>query len=443
MNIALKKKHISILCAGVLSLIFFACKEDIGDVGLSVQPENELLNTLFFDTTTIVAHSAKNDSVITSNTSMSLLGDIGDPVFGRTQAAIYTQFRLSASKVDFGDSAYVDSLVLNLVYGGYYGDTMQLLRIRVYELDEDLKSNESYYGHSTARHKSELLAEVQIQPTPNTQKDTSTTAAYMSIPLSKDFAKNKFLSKSRELELDNDVNFVDYFKGFYIEAEAVSPNGCMLSINLLHSRSSMILYYGNEEKTNQRFSFNINDSCVRFSNINHFDYVGANTSLSAQLNGDYSTAKEALYGQSAGGIKTVIQFPHLKEIFAGKQVIIHKAELLITRQDDKLPNYNAPATLSLSYDRSETEKNLVLFDALLGSAYFGGTYNETTQQYAFRITKYVQTLIDGNEETAHYKLNLMVVPAAIRLSRSQFYGTNPAEADKRIKLKINYTIVNK
>ena len=436
----LKKKYVSALCASVLSIIFFACKEDIGNVGLNVQPEDELLNTTLDTNTIIVAYSAKNDSVITSNTAMNLLGDIGDPVFGRTQAAICTQFRLSGSQVKFGEDSIVDSLILNLAYGGYYGDTMQSLRIRVYELNEDLKYSELYYGNSTIRHDPELLADVQIQPMPNTLKDTSTSVAYMSIPLSKDFAERKFLSKSGKSELENDANFVNYFKGLYIEAEAVSSNGCMLSINLLHANSSMILYYSNKEKSNQLFRFNINDSCARFSSINHFDYAGADPNLLAQLSGNYSSAEETLYGQSAGGIKTVITFPHLKAMFADKQVVVHKAELIVTRKEDNLPNYTPPATLSLSYDHS-SDRNLALLDAAFGSIYFGGTYNEITKQYAFRITKYIQTLIN-EEGTEDYKLNLMVTPATY-LSRSMYYGTNPAEVDKRIKLRIYYTLINK
>jgi len=97
----------------------------------------------------------------------------------------------------------------------------------------------------------------------------------------------------------------------------------------------------------------------------------------------------------------------------------------------------------LNYD-SDAGKNLIPFDAFLGSAYFGGTYDETTQQYAFRITKYIQNVIYQGSE--NYKLNLVVIPPATRLSRSQFYGTNPAnpaDVDKRIKLRINYTLINK
>jgi hypothetical protein len=442
----LNKKCFSALCASVLAVVFFACKEDVGNVGLNVQPQDELLNTIFFDTASIRAYSTVNDSVITSNAALNLLGDADDPVFGRTQAAIYTQFCLSAPQVDFGGDAlhpYVDSLVLNLVYGGHYGDTMQALQLRVYELNEDLKPKTVYYGHSTAAKKSELLGEIQIQPKPNTPNDTSSTAAYFSIRLDNGFARDKFLAKSGKSELYDDANFISYFKGFYIEAEAVSPNGCMLSINLLHARSTLTLYYGNDKAPNQKFSFKIkNDTCVRFSHINHFGYAGVEANLSAQLGGDYSTTNEVLYGQSAGGIKTVIQFPHLKAMFAGKQVVIHKAELIITRKDDALPHYGAPALLSLSYDHL-LGKNLQLFDDKFGAAYFGGTYNETTKQYAFRITKYVQQLL-SDEKGDDYRLNLIVAPAAIRLSRSMYYGTAPAaDNEKRIKLKINYTVINK
>ena len=439
----MKKKHIRIVCAGILSILLFACKEDIGSLGLNVQPEDELIHTIFFDSTTITAYSAKEDTVRTSGQPLNLLGDMRDPIFGRTQAVLCTQLRLSKPQVNFGGNPQADSLILTLAYGGHYGDTMQSLRIRVYELDEDLNANTAYYGQSTATHKSELLGEVQIQPKPNTSSDT-TKNAFFSIPLSTIFAGDKFISKSNLNELNTNEAFTNYFKGLYIEAEAVSTNGCMLSINLLSSHSSMRLYYSNDENPNQSYPFNLEDSCVRFSHINHFDYAGVDATLSAQLNGDYATTTEVLYGQSSGGIKTVIQFPHLKEMFAGKQVVIHKAELVITHKvDNSSPHYVAPTTLFLSYDQSETGKDLLLFDAIFGTTYFGGTYDEKTQQYAFRITQYIQELIDPKKETANYKLNLQVAPAATRLSRSQFYGTNCADKEKRMMLKINYTIINK
>lgn len=446
----MKKKHVSILCAGVLSVMTFSCKEDIGSVGLALQPQDELLNTDFFDTTTLMAYSAKNDSVITSSATMNLLGDIGDPVFGRTKASIYTQFQLSKEGVDFKEGAQIDSLVLRLVYGGYYGDTLKSLRIRVYELDEDLDKSTIYYGFSSAAHKSNPLADVRIYPAPNTPADTLSNAAYISIPLDKNFGDEKFLSKSGEPELDKNANFVKYFKGLYIEAEAESPNGCMLSINLLHSKSSLSLYYGNNELQGQTYPFTLDTSCVRFSNINHFDYAGAASDLLNQLNGNNSSVEEVLYAQSSGGIKTVIHFPNLKAMFADQQVVIHKAELVVTRKDDALSDYIAPANLSLNYYNPLNGKNMVLPDNNLmfpssgfATDYLGGSYDKTTQQYRFCITKYVQFLINGTISD-DCRLNLMVSSAAIKLSRSMFYGTNPsldADTDKRIKLRINYTIV--
>ena len=438
----MKKIYLNVLCTSVLAIVLFACKEDIGNLGLNVQPEDELLNTILFEDTEIAAYAATHDSVVTSNIRLSLLGDINDPVFGRTQAAIYTQCRMETMQVNFGQNPQADSLVLNLAYGTYYGDTLQAIRIRVYELSEDLEATTVYYGHSTLSRKSDLLGEVQIQPTPNTLKDTSTTTAYLSIPLRMDFARDKFLHAGAS-NLATNANFIRYFKGFYIEAEAISANGCMLSIDLMSTRSAMTLHYRNDEKDNQRFQFQINDSCVRFSHINHFDYAGAEANLSAQLAGNHASASDVLYGQSAGGIKTVIQFPHLKELFAGEKVVIHKAELVVTRLDDGQPNYFPPAALSLSYDRSPTEKNLVLWDYIaFSAAYFGGTYNEANKQYAFRITQYIQSLID-NEDTDYYRLNLMATPVAAQLTRSMFYGTEPAaDREKRIKLRIYYTLIN-
>ena len=56
--VVLKKIGGSIILTACLLLVIVSCKKEIGSVGLDLQPDDELLNTIFFDTATIQAYSA-------------------------------------------------------------------------------------------------------------------------------------------------------------------------------------------------------------------------------------------------------------------------------------------------------------------------------------------------------------------------------------------------
>jgi hypothetical protein len=445
-------KHFSyIICLIVGIVVCIGCKEDAGLIGLGVQPDEEFSNTDYFDSTTIVAYSALHDSLITSTVSTNMLGYIHDPIFGKTQAGIYTQFRLSAFSVDFGNNAEVDSLVLTLVYAGYYGDTLNSFRLNVYELTSSLLKSERYYTKSSISHDAISLTErpnLYITPTPTVKQDSSSSSLYLSVRLDKDFAKNKFISKSGLGEYTSDAAFLEYFKGLYLEADALTGNGCMLSFNMTHSLSRLTLYYHNEQAEGLKYTFNLNDSTAHFGSINHFDYNEAASNLQDQLNGNYTSAKEALYGQAGAGIKVELNFPYLKDMFKDRKVVIHRAMLVVSHKDDNLLNYSPPNALSMTYTDPASGVGYLLPDYYLGleNDYFGGSYNETSKDYRFNITKYIQNLIDG--VGSNYQLNLLVNPSATHLSRLMIYGTgtDPISANdfnKRLQLKINYTIIDK
>ena len=425
----------------VCSLFFTACKEDTGIIGLDVQPDDELLNTDTLHSTVITAYSALHDSLITSNVNVNVLGYLNDPVFGKTQAGIYTQFRLSASNVDFGENAVADSIVLTLVYAGYYGDTLNSFKLNVYELDKDMYKSERYSTVSSLAHKNDPLTDnpnLYISPRPATKQDTAIPAYYLSIRLKNDLA-DKFISQSGKNVYANDAAFLSFFKGIYLEAETGSGNGCLVSLNMTHTFSKLTLYYHNAQKDGLKFSFILDDSTAHFGTFHHFGYTAATQHLQDQLNGNHATTNEVLYAQAGAGIKTVLHFPNLKEKFNNQKVVIHRASLLISLKDDALPNYLPPNALTLTYSDS-TGAGHLLPD--YGYEYFGGKYNSLKKEYSFNITQYIQSLVDGRADD--YPLNLMVSPAGTYFSRLMIYGTQPlssADVDKRLRLRINYTVI--
>jgi hypothetical protein len=451
----LKKTAYIVLCLIIGIIVCIGCKEDLGLIGLGVQPDEEFLNTdsLYPD---IVAYSAIHDSLISSSVSTNMLGYVYDPVFGNTQAGIYTQFRLSATSVDFGDNAGVDSLVLTLAYAGYFGDTLNSFRLKVYELTGDLSKGETYYTKSSINHDNVSLTEdpnLYISPTPTIHQDSSASSYYLRVKLDKNFAMNKFISKSGSGEYANDAVFLNYFKGLYLEADDKTGNGCIVSLNMTHSLSGLTIYYHNDQASNLKYIFKLNDSTAHFGVVNHFDYTGATNNLTQQLNGDYTSASDVLYAQSGSGIKVILNFPSLKETFKDKKVIIHRAMLVISHQDDGLQNYSYPSALSLTYTNPNTGAGSFLPDYYFGleNDYFGGKYDATTKEYRFNITQYIQNLIDEGKYPLidgygdNYSLNILNL-SATHLFRLMIYGTHPSSAndfDKRLRLKINYTIIDK
>ena len=444
----MKKILLTGMCFVVGWSVFFACKEDSGKIGLQLQSDDEFLNTDYFDTTSIIAYSAIHDSLITSNLEVNMLGYLNDPVFGKTQAGIYSQLLLSSFGVDFGNNVVVDSAVLTLVYAGYYGDTLNSFKINVYELDENIINTQKYYTTSSLKNKGIALTEnpnLYISPRPTTKTDTSISTYCLSIRLKKEFAKDKFISQSGSNVYADSNRFLDYFKGLYVEASDLTGNGCLLSINMKDPMSKLTIYYKNSDGLNRTYWFNMNESTLHFGVFNHFNYANAVPNLREQLNGkETSTSgKDVLYAQAGTGIKVSLHFPNLKEMFKDKKVIIHRAALVISQKDDALPNYFPPNALFCTYKKYASDSTAYFLPDYsdLGGDYFGGKYNPTKKEYYFNITKYIQNMVDGRGDD--YLLSLFVNPSVTYFSRLMIYGTAPTiDFDKRLKLKINYTIVH-
>jgi len=100
-----------------------SCSKEPGQIGYIIQPDESKLNVAFSDTTTIYAYSEIIDSIRSDKLSVSAFGSLKDPVFGGTTAGFYTQFLLSINGYDFGEERQLDSLVLQIDYAGWYGDT--------------------------------------------------------------------------------------------------------------------------------------------------------------------------------------------------------------------------------------------------------------------------------------------------------------------------------
>ena len=433
-------KRLFLPVAGLVLLLFVvSCEKDPDVVGLSVTPPQDQIYGERMDTATIVAYSVLEDSIKTNYTSLNLLGSTFDPVFGRTDASFYTQYLLSSVNVDFGANPVVDSLILYLGYNGYYGDTTTPLTLRVYEMDESLYLDSSYYSNDVTKTKGVELAHMTFRPSPtdSVMVDTIKVGPLLKInmsKISKAFA-NKIINAPKEV-LASNSEFIKYMKGLYVKVDPVSYKGSILYFNLMGSLSAMNLYYHNDSVDSLRFPMIVNEYAARYNHFGHNNYLLADPNFRKQLvYKDTTLGNQILYLQTTGGVRVKLWFPYLKNWAKDKKIAINEAKLILPNAA-KDGEYEAPAKLVLLANTDDGALAQTV-DELEGATYFGGSYLSASYEYQFRVSRYVQALV--NNSKTDYGLSLLVSGSAVRANRLIINGAKNAERPMRLQIKYSYS----
>lgn len=436
----------SIFTLLIVVIVFFSCKKETSKIGLDIVGENPL-NVLFSDTTNVEVFSLLRDSVRTDENATAILGVVVDPVFGTTKASLYMQYNLSLANYSFGEAQAFDSLVLSVPYINrtVFGDSLSPLSIRVYELNERLEMDTSYYSTDVADYLPTLLGEISLVPKPydSVLIDTNLVAPHFSLRLSDELGQ-RLLALEDTLYYDND-DFLDAFKGLYFEPVYEGGVGNLTFLNMRSTLSKITLYYHNSVSDSLSYNFFGDNYSASFQNIDHLDYIGSDPDFYRQvIEKDTTMGKQKFYLQTLGGVDSYIRFPSLfkNEDFA--KYAINEAKLIITNIDPE-SNFAQPNSLVLFQKRySEADSSAAYYyteDASAGEAYFGGTYNTTSKQYEFRITKFLQDYIAGTFDYDH----LLMQISGANYSASRFIGggSDPSiNPESKIKLEIIYTDVS-
>ncbi|MCK9291178.1 MAG: DUF4270 domain-containing protein [Bacteroidales bacterium] len=445
-----KDKHrVGILCCLLIAGLFFqACTKKPGLIGDTIQPDTDLIKLKYTDSLTITAYSLLEDSIRTDKPENFLLGSIYDPVFGTTVAGFYTQFSLSTRNPDFGSNPQLDSLVLQMAYSGYYGDTNTFQTIRVYELEENIFYDSAYYSNRILTASNTELANFSFKPKPNSKvhllKDTVAPMLQVRLDALSTELGNKLLTATADNML-SDTAFKNFFKGLYLTADPVTNGGAISMFNLPVNLSRLIIYYKNSEKDSLQYDYTISSVNAGFNVFNHFGYQNADPEFIAQVLGnDTLSGSQKLYLQGGGGVKVRLKFPDLPlfEATTNDHIIINDAKLIFTGLHQDTATFLAPIKLSL-VQMLKDEKYQILEDQGYGTEYFGGEYIPRTNQYQFHITRYMQEAVNQRKSSENFGLQLSVLGAASRPNRIVINGTNPiGDSTTKLKLVINYTLVN-
>lgn len=445
----LEKKSNSIASSGIISLIFISlfsvffgsCSKEPGQIGLTIQPEDSKLSVFYSDTSSIYAYSEALDSIRTDKLSVSGFGSLKDPVFGSTTAGIYTQFILSLPEQDFGDEGrYLDSLVLQLNYEGYYGDTNITLTAHTYEILDNLDSDSTYYSNVEINQDVIDYSNFSFSPRPNdsiiVNEDTLPAALRINLSdISTDLGE-RLLNATVDEMVDNET-FQEFFNGLFIQSLPIDEDGGLVYFGLTSSNSKLSLYYGNSENDSLRFDYYITSSTATINKYEH-NYDIADLDFKNQvINGDTLLGAHKFYAQGYGGVQSVIKIPHIQNWAELDNIAINEAKLTLPGySEDEF--FDAPAQMYL-LEIGEDGLGETFDDQTEGGTYFGGEYNESSDLYEFRITRYIQSMISDTTK-ANRGLYLILYGGSVNPERYIFQG-NEVDADSisGIKLKLLYT----
>lgn len=424
----------------LLLLFFISCKKDPDKIGIDIQPPEDRLKVKFSDTSSIVAYSVIVDSVLTNGLSVNLVGSSYDLVFGKTVASFATQILLSKAGIDFGENPKLDSLILSMVYVGYYGDTNTLQTFSVYELSEDIFVDSNYYSNKRVQHSDIDLAHYSFYPRPNDSLvvDETTEAPQLKINLNAitPALGDKILNAPEDVLADNN-QFIDYIKGIYITSQPVNYGGAILYFNMLSATSLLTLYYSNDSLDGLSYDLYINGEGAMFNEYEHFNYDHASQELRKQIvYNDTTLGNEFIYLQAMSGIKTLLRIPNLLNYTSSTNIGINEASLYFYNFDTE-SEYSPPLEIYLA--RIDEDGDLVLLtDYYEGTDYFGGGYDDEKGVYKFRITRFIQEVLNG--EITDPLLSLSITGASSIGNRIVINGSD--SPFNNIRLEIIYTEVN-
>ena len=419
-----------------LAVISFSSCKDPDELGLEVLPNADQVSVLHTDSTTLITRTVREDTLIGRGLSAQLLGSYDDPVFGRSDASLYTQVRLGLIPAIGQTGTLVpDSLILSMVYAGYYGDTTTTQTVHVYRINEDISTDSLYYTSKTFSLNSpqdDLANGFTFKPKPATtvSVDSSAQPAQLRIPLSMALA-DSLLAWNGTPQFADNATWIQNFKGLFIKVDPLNGSGmgAISYFNLNNLGSKMTLYY--HDTVSHQYDFSLYASTT-VSHQEH-DYHSSATDVGHQLSD--STYNDTLnYVQSMGGVKTKITFPYLKNLIESGNVLVNKAELEIYVQPGSTTVYEAPPKLFLAYLDS-SGKSFFMTDFFEGASYFGGTYNATTHTYKFNIARHLQKIFNGT--VTDYGLYLLASGAAVQANRAIIGSSkNPTTP---MKLHLFYT----
>lgn len=425
-----------ILFTFLFIFVFSACKDPLVSES-DLVPDNKL-GVIFTDTLTLESYVEVQDSIRSDELETHLLGNMNDPIFGRSNAELYFQLRLINTNPDLGSNIQIDSAVLMLQYKGNYGNNKAPQNLVVYQVNEVMQRSTDYFSKQTFSILPNEIGRLNnFVPnfTDSIKTRFRTFPPHLRIPIDPAWASN-ILNQSNTANFANNETFVSNFlNGLYVKAEESGGGQGIVYIDFFNLASSLSFYFKNEEGRDTVFSLIVSSESATVNHFEH-DYSG---SIASQFLADNRSPDSLMFIQSMAGLKTRFTVPHLKNL--GK-ISIAKAELVITNFKNNLdvfPHFTVPEQLTLT---ANNQDGIPIFidDQFVNNTFFGGNRiidnsSNSKNLYKFNLALYYQSIINGSQED--FGINIITFPSNTIADRliagGGTHNTNP------LKLKLTYT----
>lgn len=417
--------------------LWVSCKNE-STLNSNLLPKGLVLDVVSNDTTTFISYTVREQKLRTDNISNYLIGVYQDPIFGKTIAELYTQFRLPTNNIDMGDNVVLDSIVLSLDYNGSYGDISIPQSLKVYKITEEMNPNRTYFSNKVFAHEAQPVGVLwnhvhNLTDSIIAEDDTKAMPPQLRIRLDDSFGQD-LIDKSKTIFTNNDA-FLDYFKGLYIQADSNQLGGGMLYYKPLSTFSRLTIY--SNSTTDSVLHLNIDNNSAT---SNYFSHNYKNWEVEQFItNPDTVNGESVLYLQSNAGLKSKIFFPSIKNL---DSVLINKAELVITIVDDDFSKTYPPPGKLLVLRVDSLNENDFLLDQFEDISYYGGSKKTEVDsngikyiRYRFNLARHVQQIVNGTIED--YGLFLLTFPSP-EIANRVIVGGN-INMERSIKLNLIYT----
>jgi len=325
--------------------------------------------------------------------------------------------------------------------GELFGDSLSTQKLHIFELNQDIFYDSIYHSNSAFETLEQDYANLTFVPAPHDSvvlgegilADTLEPMMIINLSnISPDLGQK--LLDADSASLADNTGFLEYFKGLYFKSEPLSSKGALFAVNFLLRNSQMVIFYKNDEEDSLRYNFNVTSSSARI-NTYHHDYTNSPQDFKQQvIDGDTTLGLERLYIQGVGGVRTIIRVPDIRDYTNNSRVAFNEVKLVIPGAVSH--SLYPPARLALVKATADGGY-LPLIDQYEGEEYFGGTYHAESNEYIFRITRYMQSIYTGDEPNSD--LFLFVSGASVNPENFIIKG-NKVEGDTLgMRLEILYT----
>lgn len=400
----------------------------------------------------IIVYTKPDTGLIVQNAARMLLGSVQDNVFGRTGYHVYAQLYYEGTNAgtsgfvsDTTDNYTVDSVVLVLPYSSFYPAQDNAaygrpIRLSLHELTEGLQDSgntDSLYSVSSeVAYDPTVLPgnEFTITPRPfDSISDTLNNTKYvpaLRVPLDLNFGL-KLMTLPEEAYAADDAALSQYYPGICLRSHSAMTEEESSVVSFAFASADetarIMVYYGSISEDEPRYSM-FGFGPVRFTKVDRDYTTSADPDYLAQMNGDSTAGNRAVYIGCSGGGYVGCVLPNVRELFAGRRIIINRAHLVLK------------AASAANGSGLEVPQTLTVPGSLDADYNEDGAWNSHQHEYRLVLTRYLQRLFYEEAEPE---------PFYIYPSTTERYGTPravklngpSAENGSPMKLELIYTEV--